>query len=131
MGHQPVGNGKIGSRTVVITGGNTGLGFACANAILKSPHGAPWRVVLACRDEGRARSAVDQLTGGNPHSSAPHGNFDFADLSVAPFPVGCLLRWPTEPPFRSDRIADCARQVVAGSRPKTDRRRWHAAAAAD
>src|SRR5258707_7515693 len=53
-----------GSRTVVITGGNTGLGFACANAILKSPQGAPWRVVLACRDTGRAQAAVDQLTGG-------------------------------------------------------------------
>ena len=64
MGHQPVGNGKIGSRTVVITGGNTGLGFGCANAILKSPNGAPWHVILACRDEGRAQAAVDQLTSG-------------------------------------------------------------------
>jgi len=61
---QPVGNGQIGSRTVVITGGNTGLGFACANAILKSPNGAPWHVILACRDEGRAQAAVDQLTSG-------------------------------------------------------------------
>jgi NAD(P)-dependent dehydrogenase (short-subunit alcohol dehydrogenase family) len=61
---QPVGNGQIGSRTVVITGGNTGMGFACANAILKSPNGAPWHVILACRDEGRAQAAVDQLTSG-------------------------------------------------------------------
>src|SRR5581483_1304390 len=30
--------------------------------ILRSPHGAPWRVVLACRDIGRAQTAVDQLT---------------------------------------------------------------------
>jgi hypothetical protein len=29
---------------------------------------------------------LDPLTGGNPHSSAPGGNFDFADLAVAPFP---------------------------------------------
>jgi NAD(P)-dependent dehydrogenase (short-subunit alcohol dehydrogenase family) len=48
-------------RTVVITGGNTGLGFAGANAILKSPAGPPWHIVLACRDEGRAQAAVDQL----------------------------------------------------------------------
>src|SRR6201997_5404331 len=61
---QPVGNPQIGSRTVVITGGNTGMGFACANAILKSPNGAPWHVILACRDEGRAQAAVDQLTSG-------------------------------------------------------------------
>src|SRR5580700_4372979 len=64
MGHQPVGNGNIGSRTVVITGGNTGLGFGCANTILKSPNGAPWHIILACRDEGRAQAAVDQLTSG-------------------------------------------------------------------
>ena len=64
MDHQPVGNGNIGSRTVVITGGNTGLGFGCANTILKSPNGAPWHIILACRDEGRAQAAVDQLTSG-------------------------------------------------------------------
>src|SRR5246127_642486 len=64
MDHQPVGNGNIGSRSVVITGGNTGMGFACANAILKSPNGAPWHVILACRDKGRAQAAVDQLTDG-------------------------------------------------------------------
>jgi hypothetical protein len=29
---------------------------------------------------------LDPLTGGNPHSTAPGGNFDFADLSVPPFP---------------------------------------------
>src|SRR6202008_4674224 len=62
MDHRHAASTLTGSRTVVITGGNTGLGFACANAILKSPHGAPWRVVLACRDIGRAQAAVDQLT---------------------------------------------------------------------
>src|ERR1700741_2375254 len=64
MDHRHAANTRTGSRTVVITGGNTGLGLACASAILKSPHGAPWRVVLACRDTGRAQAAVDQLTGG-------------------------------------------------------------------
>jgi NAD(P)-dependent dehydrogenase (short-subunit alcohol dehydrogenase family) len=64
MDRRHAGNALTGSRTVVITGGNNGLGFACAREILKSPHGAPWRVVLACRDEGRAQAAVDQLTSG-------------------------------------------------------------------
>src|SRR6202008_2131242 len=64
MGPQPVGDGNIGSRTVVITGGNTGLGFACANTILKSPNGTPWHIILACRDEGRAQAAVGRLTSG-------------------------------------------------------------------
>src|ERR1700747_1441620 len=51
-------------RPLKSTAGNTGLRCAGPNAILKSPHGAPWRVVLACRDTGRAQAAVDQLTGG-------------------------------------------------------------------
>ena len=64
MDHRRVENKLVGSRTVLITGGNSGLGFACANAILESPRGAPWRVVLACRDIGRGQAAVDQLTRG-------------------------------------------------------------------
>src|SRR4029077_20320659 len=58
------GKGLTGSRTVVITGGNTGMGFACANAILRSPNGAPWHIILACRDEGRAKAAFGQWTSG-------------------------------------------------------------------
>jgi len=54
-------NAQTGSRTVVITGGNSGLGFACASSILESPQGAPWHIILACRDGGRAQTAVDQL----------------------------------------------------------------------
>jgi NAD(P)-dependent dehydrogenase (short-subunit alcohol dehydrogenase family) len=53
-----------GARTVVITGGNTGLGFACADAILRSPGGTPWHIVFACRDADRAQAAVEQLTSG-------------------------------------------------------------------
>jgi len=64
MDHRPVGNALTASRTVVITGGNTGLGFACANAVLERPHGAPWHVILASRDSGRAEAAVAQLTDG-------------------------------------------------------------------
>ncbi len=49
-------------RTVVITGGNTGLGYACAATLLASPQAPPWHVILACRDPERARAAVAQLT---------------------------------------------------------------------
>jgi NAD(P)-dependent dehydrogenase (short-subunit alcohol dehydrogenase family) len=49
-------------RSAVITGGNTGLGYACAAALLASEEGAPWHVVLACRNEERARAAVTRLT---------------------------------------------------------------------
>ena len=49
-------------RTAVITGGNSGLGYACAAALLSSKEGMPWYVVLACRDPQRAQAAVERLT---------------------------------------------------------------------
>ena len=48
-------------RSAVITGGNTGLGYACAAALLGAPEGPPWHVVLACRDKERVQAAVEQL----------------------------------------------------------------------
>jgi NAD(P)-dependent dehydrogenase (short-subunit alcohol dehydrogenase family) len=52
----------VTSRSAVITGGNTGLGYACATALLASPDGPPWHVVLACRNQVRAQVAVARLT---------------------------------------------------------------------
>ncbi len=49
------------SRSIVITGGNAGLGYACAAALLTSQDGPPWHVVLACRSEERSRVAVARL----------------------------------------------------------------------
>jgi NAD(P)-dependent dehydrogenase (short-subunit alcohol dehydrogenase family) len=50
------------ARTIVITGGTSGIGFACAAAIMGS-HDGPWHVVLPCRDAGRGKVAVDKLAG--------------------------------------------------------------------
>jgi len=51
------------SRSVIITGGNAGLGYACAHSLLQHVSGsAPWNVVLACRDPARAKQAVDRLS---------------------------------------------------------------------
>ena len=52
----------MSNRTVVITGGNAGIGYACAAAILATSAEQPWHVVLACRDPERARAAVDRLS---------------------------------------------------------------------
>jgi NAD(P)-dependent dehydrogenase (short-subunit alcohol dehydrogenase family) len=56
MPNQPTG--KV--RTIVITGGTSGIGHACAAAILNSQDG-PWHVVLASRDAARGSAAVDKL----------------------------------------------------------------------
>jgi NAD(P)-dependent dehydrogenase (short-subunit alcohol dehydrogenase family) len=48
---------------VIITGGNSGLGFACAQSLLSDISAAyPWHVVLACRDPARAQAAVARLS---------------------------------------------------------------------
>lgn len=67
-----------GLKTAIITGGNTGLGFACAQHICQSqPH---WQVVIACRNEEKARLAVEKLklTTGNQ-------NVDFLKLDLSSF----------------------------------------------
>lgn len=46
-------------KTVIITGGNTGLGFVCARNIVQSNNG--WHVVIACRNEEKAREAVEKI----------------------------------------------------------------------
>lgn len=49
-------------RTAIITGGNTGLGYACARTLVDDVSGVlPWNVVLACRDPVRAQEAVERL----------------------------------------------------------------------
>lgn len=58
--HQEAGNYSFSSQqTVVITGGNSGLGYACAHALLVAS--SPWHVVIACRDMTRAQTAVENL----------------------------------------------------------------------
>jgi NAD(P)-dependent dehydrogenase (short-subunit alcohol dehydrogenase family) len=49
-------------RTVIITGGNSGLGYACARSLLEDATGAPpSHLILACRDPRRAETAVARL----------------------------------------------------------------------
>lgn len=64
-------------KTIVVTGGNSGLGFECARALAaKRAH-----VVLACRDLGKAGAAIDQLRSTRPSSSIEAMALDLADLS--------------------------------------------------
>ena len=47
-------------KTVIITGGNSGLGFECAKAIAHAHQG--WHIVLACRSNEKGMQAVDTIT---------------------------------------------------------------------
>ena len=53
------GPASLPRQTVIVTGGNSGLGYGCASAMLS---GSPsWHVIIACRDPGRAQKAVELL----------------------------------------------------------------------
>jgi NAD(P)-dependent dehydrogenase (short-subunit alcohol dehydrogenase family) len=66
-------------RTVVITGANTGLGFETARVL--AARGA--RVVLACRDLGRAKEAAVRILGRSSHSDATPPDVQAVRLDLA------------------------------------------------
>ena len=68
-----------GGKTVVVTGGNGGLGYECAKAIAGSDRG--WRVVLAVRDPERGERAALRIAEetGNPNVEAR--GLDLASLA--------------------------------------------------
>ena len=45
-------------KTVIITGGNSGLGYHCAQTISQN---SDWHIVLACRNQAKADQAVQKL----------------------------------------------------------------------
>ncbi|MDJ0534135.1 MAG: SDR family NAD(P)-dependent oxidoreductase [Xenococcaceae cyanobacterium MO_207.B15] len=45
-------------KTVIITGGNSGLGYYCAQEIARSED---WYVIIACRSQDKATQAIEKL----------------------------------------------------------------------
>jgi NAD(P)-dependent dehydrogenase (short-subunit alcohol dehydrogenase family) len=96
------------SRTVIITGGNTGLGYECARSLLADSR---WKVVLACRDHDRGQAAVERLrdgmadaAGGSVSSRVEAIDLDLCSLdSVRAFSqeVGTRLAASKLPPFHA------------------------------
>jgi len=70
-------NISMQGRTCLVTGANSGLGFATARALAQ--HGA--RVFLLCRNEDRGRGAVDEIRRESDDGPAYLEVVDMADLS--------------------------------------------------
>ena len=71
-------------KTVVITGANAGIGFATAKFLAAM---SEWHVVLACRDELKAKAAIHEIKQTLPH---PHVSFVALDL----FSLASIRRFP-------------------------------------
>jgi light-dependent protochlorophyllide reductase len=101
------------TRTAVITGANTGLGFECARALLDSDSG--WHVLLAVRDPGRGADAAAAL--GHPGRTAVVA-LDLASLhSVDEF--ACTLSQLDVPPVQA-LVCNAGVQLLSGSRTTRD-----------
>lgn len=66
----------LGGKTVVVTGGNSGIGFEAARQMARK--GA--HVILACRDTGRAADALGQIRTLHPAASVEAMQLDLASL---------------------------------------------------
>ncbi|ORA33503.1 SDR family NAD(P)-dependent oxidoreductase [Mycobacterium aquaticum] len=101
------------TKTAVITGANTGLGFECARALLNSDPG--WHVLLAVRDTGRGAAAAAALGNSGRTTVA---ELDLASLrSVNEF--ACTTKQLDMPPIRA-LVCNAGVQVVSGSHTTRD-----------
>ncbi|KAK2870949.1 hypothetical protein Q8A67_023476 [Cirrhinus molitorella] len=80
---------KLHGKTVIVTGANTGIGKATALDLAK--RGA--RVILACRDESRARAAVTDIQRESGNKEVLYMHLDLASLkSVRSFAENFLKK---------------------------------------
>jgi NAD(P)-dependent dehydrogenase (short-subunit alcohol dehydrogenase family) len=98
--------------TLVITGGNAGLGYHCARAVLARPG---WRVVLACRDPERAAAAVEELRAASGPERVEAMALDLASLASVRGFADALASRRDLPPLRA-LVCNAGLQVVSGAR---------------
>ncbi|MDJ0753600.1 MAG: SDR family NAD(P)-dependent oxidoreductase [Ardenticatenaceae bacterium] len=72
-------------QTVIITGGNSGLGYACAENLAKNK---TWHIVLAVRDLRKGKEAIKRLQKSTGNSAVSQLQVDLASLdSVRQFAI--------------------------------------------
>jgi NAD(P)-dependent dehydrogenase (short-subunit alcohol dehydrogenase family) len=67
------------NKSVIITGGNSGLGYACAEAIARS--GQDWHIIIASRNLDRVATAVDTLIAETDYPQIEGMTLDLASLA--------------------------------------------------
>ncbi len=97
-------------RTVVVTGGNAGLGYACARAMVAA---GGWHVVIACRDPDRAGGAVEALQAETSSERVEAIALDLASLASV---RQCAAELPSRdlPPLHA-LVCNAGVQLVSGT----------------
>lgn len=98
-------------RSIIITGGNSGLGYQCAKAIAQSERG--WQIVIASRNLHRVESAVSRLITetGYPHIQGLE--LDLAELQSVRHFVQQLAHLHI-PPLKG-LVCNAGVQIVSGT----------------
>jgi light-dependent protochlorophyllide reductase len=98
-------------QTIIITGGNSGLGYQCAKAIAQSERG--WHIIIASRNLHRVENAVSKLITetGYPHIQGLE--LDLASLQSVRYFVRQLDRLNI-PPLKG-LVCNAGVQVVSGT----------------
>jgi hypothetical protein len=67
----------LSAKTIVVTGGNSGIGYEAALAFARKRA----QVVLACRDQGKARAAAARIAGASPGANVEVMALDLSSLA--------------------------------------------------
>ncbi len=103
-------------RTVIVTGGNSGLGYECAKAILNERRG--WHVVIAGRSQTRCQDAAKRLAAETSNEGVEAKVLDLASLaSVRRFAES--MKAASVPPLRA-LVCNAGIQVVGETQTTAD-----------
>lgn len=98
-------------QSIIITGGNSGLGYQCAEAIARSARG--WQIVIASRNLHRVESAVNRLITETGYSHIQGLELDLASLQSVRHFVQQLSQLNI-PPLKG-LVCNAGVQIVSGT----------------